>query len=65
VPGAIRRPALPSRLRQLEPPPAPTAPRQRPRGASPNYVAAAGGFIAVIRRWVEKGCSARSTKPAA
>jgi hypothetical protein len=30
-----------------------------------NYPATEVGFVAVIRRWVENGCSARSTKPAA
>jgi hypothetical protein len=32
---------------------------------SMNYPATEVGFVAVIRRWVENGCSARSTKPAA
>jgi hypothetical protein len=30
-----------------------------------DYPGAEVGFVAVIRRWVENGCSARSTKPAA
>jgi hypothetical protein len=59
VPGAIRRPALALPLRRLELPPAPTAPQQRPRGASPNYPTSAAGFIVLL-----EACSEDPRRPA-